>query len=223
MSNNVVYYQALVTSEYQEQPNFQAVIALSVAPYVQIQMLLDSMIPLFDLMTPPVGNQLDIIGQWVGVSREIENPFSDIFFTWDGTAAQGWDFGIWQSSDNPDAIIVLPDDEYLLLIQAKIGANNWDGTTYGAYAIYAKLFPNNTVLYIDYQNMSFAVALIGQLPDSLTLALLTGGYLELRPEGVEITEYFIPVNTGPIFAWDTEDATLQGWDQGSWAQEIFPT
>ncbi len=223
MANTVQTYQGLITSEYQEQPNFQAVIALSVAVYVQVQSLLNAMIPLFDLGTPPVGDQLDIIGQWVGVSRLIENPYSNIFFTWDGVPSNGWDFGIWQSPDNPSAIVSLPDDIYLTLILAKIAQNNWDGTTESIYATWSQLFPGSTLLIQDYQNMSFAVALQGLVPDSLTLALLTGGYLIPRPEGIEITEYFVPVNTGPLFAWDTDSAALQGWDTGSWAAEYAPT
>jgi hypothetical protein len=223
MENTIETYQGLITSEYAEQPNFQAVIALSVTVYVQIQSLLNTMIPIFDLSTPPVGNQLDIIGQWVGISRLIENPYSNIFFTWDGTMAQGWDFGIWQSSGNPSAIVSLPDDIYLTLILAKIAQNNWDGTTESIYQTWAMLFPGVTLLIQDYQNMSFAVAIQGIVPDSLTLALLTGGYLVPRPEGIEITEYFVPVNTGPLFAWDCDSASLQGWDTGSWAMEYAPT
>ena len=224
MSENTVQtYQGLITSEYAEQPNYQAVIALSVSIYVRIQSLLNSMIPLFDLGTPPVGNQLDIIGQWVGVSRIINNPYGGIFFTWDGTKAQGWDYGVWQSPDSPSAIVSLPDDLYLTLILAKIAQNNWDGTTESIYITWAQLFPGVTLLIQDYQNMSFAVAIEGVVPDSLTLALLTGGYLVPRPEGVKITEYFVPVNTGPLFAWDCDSPALQGWDIGSWAAEYAPT
>ncbi len=223
MSNTVETYQALVTSQYQEQPDFQAIIALSVAISVQIQSLLESMIALFDLSQNPVGNQLDILGQWAGVSRILENPYSDIFFEWDGLSSQGWDFGIWQSPDSPSAIVSLPDDIYLTLIEAKIAANSWNGTTEGAYAIWDILFPYTTLLIQDFQDMSFAIAIVGQVPDSLTLALLTGGILPLKPEGVLISEYIIPVNTGPLFAWDADSTALQGWDTGSWGQELAPT
>jgi hypothetical protein len=223
VENTVETYQNYITSEYQEQPNFQAVIAASVAVYVQIQSLLNSMIPIFDLSQAPVGNQLDILGQWAGISRIINSPFSDIFFSWDDQASDGWDFGIWQDPNNPTDIISLPDGAYLTLILAKIAANSWDGTTEGAYAIFAQLFPQYVLMYQDYQNMTFAVAIQGAVPDSLTLALLTGGYLPLRPEGVEITEYFVPVDTNPLFAWDCDSSSLGGWDTSSWAREILPT
>ncbi len=215
-------YQNLITSEHQGQPDFTAVIALGVTVFVQIQNLYDLMIPIFDIDLSPVGNQLDIIGEWVGVSRIIKNPFSNIFFTWDGEASQGWNFGIWQSPDNPSAIISLPDGAYLTLIRAKIAANSWDGTTEGAYAIWSILFPQYTLLIQDNQNMSFDIAIQGAVPDSLTLALLVGGYLPLKPEGVLIREYFIPVDSNPLFSWDTDSPSLQGWGTGSWASEYAP-
>lgn len=223
MINTVETYQGLVTSEHQQKPNFQAVIALTTSVYARVQLLLNSMVPIFDLSLAPVGNQLDIIGQWVGVSRVINNPYSGIFFTWDDMVADGWDFGIWQSPNSPSAIVSLPDDVYLTLILAKIAQNHWDGTTESIYALWAHLFPQYTLLIQDNENMTFAVAIEGTVPDSLTLALLTGGYLVPRPEGVEITEYFVPVNTGPLFSWDTDSPALQGWDIGSWARELSPT
>jgi hypothetical protein len=79
------------------------------------------------------------------------------------------------------------------------------------------------LLIQDNQDMSFAIAIQGTVPDSLTLALLTGGYLPLKPEGVRISQYFIPVDTGPLLGWDIENAYIQGWDEGSWSVETAPT
>jgi hypothetical protein len=216
-------YLDLITSEHDDKPNFVAMVTLYTSVLVQIQSVLNSFIPLFDLDTPPVGNQLDIIGQWVGVSRDVAIPITGVYFTWDGSVAQGWDNGVWQDPSQPSAITVLPDDSYLILIKAKIAANHWDGTTEGAYAIWNILFPNFIILIQDNQNMSFVVAIQGIVPDSLTVALITGGDLLLRPEGVLISEYIIPVNTGPLFGWDIENAYIKGWNEGSWGSELAPT
>lgn len=219
-------YIKLITSENADKPDFVAVIGFSVSPAVRIQELMASMIPIFDLDTPPVGNQLDIIGQWVGISREINVPISgtDVYFTWDGTNPfVGWDSGSWQPTDVPVDITTLPDGAYLNLIRGKIAANQWDGTTNGAYKIWNALFTNFTILIQDYQNMSYAVGIVGGLPDALTLALITGGYIPLRPEGVLITEYFVAIDTGPLFGWDVESTLISGWDVGSWAMEIPAT
>ena len=221
---NVQDYLNLIPSANANQPDFTAVITANVSIAVQVQQLLASMIPIFDLDTPPVGNQLDIIGQWVGISRNVNIPLAGIFFTWDSTNAEGWDYGVWTAQADATTLTVLPDDAYLTLIKAKIAANAWDGTTNGAYTIWNALFTNFTILIQDYQNMTYAMAFVGGIVDTLTLALITGGYIPLRPEGVEITNYFIgPPSGGPVFAWDCDATYLQGWDTGSWATEVAPT
>jgi hypothetical protein len=216
-------YQDLVTSEYQNQPNFMAMIAFIGGVFVQIQNVLSSMIPIFDLDLPPVGNQLDIIGQWVGVSRNVSIPIAGVYFSWDSTPSVGWDFGSWQPGNTPVNITVLPDDAYLTLIRARIAANQWDGTTEGAYAIWASIFPTFQILIQDHNNMSYDLAIVGGIVDSLSLALITGGYIPLRPEGVQVVNYLVSVDTNPAFAWDTENEYLQGWDQGSWLKIVPPT
>ena len=219
-------YLDLVTSEYQGQPDFNAMIAFMVAVPLQVQSLMNQMsglaLPsLFDLSTPPVGNQLDIIGQWVGISRIVNVPITGVFLSWDGTDyTLGWNYGSWQPYNAPTSIVNLPDDAYLTLILAKIAANNWDGTTNGAYAIWDFLFPQFTILIEDNCNMTYALAIIGGIVDSLTLALIVGGYIQLRPEGVAISEYYVSVDTNPAFCWNLNTTTCQGWNEGSWLREI---
>lgn len=222
MAKTVQDYLDLITSEYDEQPLFTAMVSVGMAASVQVQTLLDSMIPIFDLSTPPVGNQLDIIGQWVGVNRNVVIPITGVLFSWDDTDADGWDMGIWSSADNPTSITVLTDDAFLTVIQAKIAANHWDGTTEGAYKIYEQLFPTITILFQDESDMSFNVAIIGTL-DSLTLALLVGGYFPLRPEGVLIANYYTQKDTNPFFGWDTDTDFIQGWGTGSWPVATPPS
>jgi hypothetical protein len=223
MSNTEETYTGLVTSEYSQQPKFIGMIKFFAAVPLQVQsLLLNMMTTLFDLSLPPVGNQLDIIGQWAGITRFVSIPIEGIYFSWDGTAYVGWDFGNWQPGDLPTTITVLPDDAYLTLIRAKIAANQWDGTTEGAYAIWEAIFPEFQILIQDGNNMTYELAIVGGVVDSLTLALITGGYIPLRPEGVKISRYLVSVDSGPAFAWDVETAYLQGWDEGSWLRELAP-
>lgn len=215
-------YLDLVTSEYADQPNFLAVLTANTSIPVQVQALMSAMIELFDIDTPPVGEQLDIIGEWVGVSRQVAVPISGVYFTWDGDAEVGWDYGVWQAAGQPANITSLPDDAYLNLIRGKIASNNWDGTTNSAYAIWDAVFPNFTIGIQDYLNMSYALIIAGGIIDSLTLALITGGYINLRPEGVKIARYFVSQGDIPVFAWDMDAPLFQGWDTGAWATEITP-
>ena len=214
-------YLDLITSEYAQQPVFTATLSANLQAPIQVQNLLSSMIPLFDVDIA-VGNQLDIIGLWVGVTRNVSIPIPDIYFTWDGDFTVGWEYGIWQPNLSPTSITSLPDDAYRTLIRAKIAANNWDGTTDGAYKIWDNIFPVFTILIQDHEDMSYDLALVGGIVDSLTLALLTGGYLPLKPEGVRINEYFVPVDSNKAFGWDVESPFIGGWDEGSWLREIIP-
>lgn len=215
-------YLNLVPSANREQPKFIATLSIGLKVQVRIQELLESMIPLFDVDTA-IGDQLDIIGEWVGVSRNVAIPISGVYFTWDGDYTVGWDYGSWQPSSAPTSITVLPDDAYRTLIRAKIAANHWDGTTDGAYAIWEALFPTITILIQDNQNMTYDLALVGGIIDSLTLALLTGGYISLKPEGVRISNYFVSIDDNPAFAWDLDSALLKGWDEGYWLRQLSPT
>lgn len=224
MSNDTQTYLDLVTSEYSKQPNFIAMLSFFAEVPVQVQVLMDSMrTKIFDLDLPPVGNQLDIIGQWVGVSRNVSIPVEGVFFSWDDTQFDGWDFGSWRPDNDPATVTSLPDDAYLTLIRGKIAANQWDGTTEGAYKIWETLFPQFQILIQDFCNMSYNMIILGGIVDSLTLALLVGGYIPLRPEGVQINEYLVSTHTGPAFAWDVDNDFLAGWDEGSWLRIVIPT
>lgn len=216
-------YIALIPAANRQEPNFTRTVQLDVAVQVRVQNLIESMVPIFSVDTA-VGDQLDIIGQWVGVTRNVTIPVTGIYFQWGGSdPLLGWGYGTWQPLSAPSTITTLPDDAYRTLIKAKIAANRWDGTTDSAYAIWDSLFTGVTILIVDNQDMSYALGIVGGILDSLTLALLTGGYIPLKPEGVRISEYFVAVNDGPLFAWDTDGEFAAGWDEGSWASELSPT
>jgi hypothetical protein len=218
----IIDYTGLIIAEHQDKPNFVNTVSLDVSVQVRVQELLLSMIPIFDIDNA-VGNQLDIIGEWAGVSRNIKIPITEIYFSWDLTDTVGWDYGSWQPSDLPASVTVLPDDAYKLLVKAKIAANQWDGTIESAYAIWSRLFSTISILIADNQNMTYDVILVGAIIDSLTLALLTGGYIPLKPEGVYVNTYYVPVNSGPIFGWDIENSFIQGWNEGSWSIAVPST
>lgn len=215
-------YLDLLTSEFRELPKFTAMISADVGIQVQVQVLLQQMLPLFDVDTA-VGQQLDVIGMWVGITRNVAIPIDNVYFSWDADYTLGWDFGTWQPPDAPTSITKLPDDAYRTLIKAKIAANRWDGTTEGAYAIWDQVFTTTTLLIQDNQDMTYDLALVGGTIDSLTLALLVGGYIPLKPEGVRVREYFVSIDSNPIFGWDVDSDLIKGWDEGSWARELSPT
>jgi hypothetical protein len=215
-------YLDLITSEFRDQPNFIATLTANLDILLRIQDVLSEMIPDFDVDVA-VGAQLDIIGKWVGITRNVAIPITGVYFAWDSDATVGWEYGTWQPSDAPVNVTTLPDDAYRTLIKAKIAANSWDGTTDGAYAIWDQVFKTTTILIQDNQDMSYALAVVGGVIDSLTLALITGGYIPLKPEGVRVNIYYVSVDSGPVFGWDVESDLLGGWDEASWVRELTPT
>lgn len=211
----IVEYLNLITSAFRQKPKFTATVTANVSTPVRIQELLLSMIPLFDVDAAR-GDQLDVIGKWVGISRHLTTPISGAYFSWDGAASVGWEYGIWQANLAPGEITTLPDDVYRTVIKAKIAANHWDGTIDGAYAVWDEIFTQITILIKDNQDMTYELGFVGGTLDTLTLALVTQGYIPLKPEGVRLIGVFTPANDGPLFAWDVDSELLQGWDTGSW-------
>lgn len=224
MTYTVEKYTNLITSEHKQKEKFKAVIEANTKFYSHLQNVLASIPSKFDVDTAK-GHQLDVVGQLVGISRIITTPLTGVYFEWDGDTVIGWDSGIWIDEFSPTSgITILPDDYYRILIKAKIAANQWNGSIPEAYDVWENLFSNNTIIIQDNQDMSMGVVISGAALDALTRALITGGYIPLKPEGVRVSYYAVPGVAGPVFAWDAEDnAGLGGWDTTSWAEILSPS
>lgn len=187
------------------------------------QQLLDATHTCFDLDTG-IGLQLDHVGQWVGRSRDLETPLTDVYFSWDMDGV-GWGEGTWKGPYDPDTgLVALPDDAYRTLLRAKVAANAWDGTIPGAYEVWETVFgeAGSIVVIQDNQDMSIVIGLAGAKADSVTMALLTGGYIPLKPGGVRIDAYAVPPGGGALFAWGCDSPALGGWGSGSWPNLVNP-
>lgn len=165
---------------------FVSTVRACVSPFADVQRVLQGLLINFDIPTA-VGQQLDIIGQWVGVVRGVPVPLAGYFFTWDDVPGDGWDGGYWKGTYDRDyGVVILGDDQYRQLINAKIRANSWDGSAYGIYMILHQVFPGAYLQVVDNQDMTIGI----NIPDGeLTLiekALLTEGYVPIKPAGVSI-------------------------------------
>lgn len=214
-------YTALITSEHRGLPRFAAVLGALVQPIVDQMNVLESMPGKFDLDNA-VGVQLDDVGLWVGVSRKIRTPLSGIYFSFD-VAGLGFDQGIWKGPFDPDTgLTVLDDDTYRLVIRAKIGANHWDGTLESSAAILNSIFGSDTYVFIeDHQDMSMTIAIAGKVPSAVFLALLAGGYIPLKPEGVRVAYTVVTsVDGAPLFGFDMNNDLVAGFDTGVWGTAL---
>jgi len=216
MTVGINRYTNLITSEHNKRPKFMAMISACAQPAVDLQNLVLSFDSAYDLDSA-VGNQLDVIGQWVGVSRNITTSIAGVYFSLD-TAGLGFNQGVWLGpGQSATGLTVLPDDKYRLLLKARIAVNQWDGTVPGIYAIWAIAFllQQFHILIQDNQDMSMTIILLtsGAI-DAVSLALVLGGYIVPRPAGVRITGY--TQRTAPIFGLDSNTSTVSGFDTGKW-------
>ena len=208
-------YINLVTSEHRQKPKFIATIEATTNPYASLQVLLEAMPGKFDLASA-AGEQLDVIGLWVGASREVVAPplnlYVDIGYV---------DIGYFENDDPFEDTVLLDDDTYRLLIKAKIGANHWDGTMGSTKAILQAVFgPESQVFIQDNQDMSMWVGVVGKPLPPIYEALLTQGHIPLKPEGVRIRFVLSSVEGKPVFGFDMENERIAGFDNGAWGRLI---
>jgi hypothetical protein len=216
---NLTDYTSLITSEHADKPKFMAMVSLLGQWAVDRRKLLASIPALYDIDIA-VGQQLDRVGEWVGISRNLSLPLTGVYFSLD-TSSLGFDQGSWKGPFDPSTgLVALPDYQYRILLYATIAANNWDGTVPSAYTAWNTIFQplGYSILIQDGQDMTMSVVLVGPAPDAVTLALFTGGYLNLRPAGVGIINYYLPSVPGiAVFGFDAQNSAVAGFDTGCWA------
>lgn len=214
-------YAGLVTNEHNQKPRFMGVVAAVAGTMVDQSNLLASMPGKFDLDSA-VGDQLDAIGIWVGISRNVPAPLTDVYFSFD-TEALGFDQGSWKGPFDPDnGLTRLDDATYRLVIRAKIGANNWDGTLGTSKAILDSIFGGGTFVFIqDNQDMSMTIGVSGIIPSAAFLSLLKNGLIPLKPEGVRVNLIIVTTAEGsPLFGMDMQNDLVAGFDTGGWGTSL---
>lgn len=194
MNANITPYLNLIPGANRVQPNFVATLSVLLQPLADLKRTSLSMIGLFDLDTA-IGQQLDFVGQWIGVTRYVQLPIG-IYFSFD-TPNQGFDQAVWWSPGDPlFSTTVLEDEQYRTLLKARVVNNQWNGSIPKAYQIWDALFAGTgfQVYIIDNGDMTMQLGLTasGPQPDPVTLALFTGGYLDVKPVGVRISQYITP-------------------------------
>lgn len=182
------YYTGLLTSEWRGSPKLTKLLYMLLKKFDDVSQCLVQMDTALDLDIA-VGPQLDMLGQVVGAARTVG----------------------FQPSGGVSP--VLDDDTYRILIKARIGWNQWDGTIDSLYALWAQLFPAGQIVILDNQNMTATITLTGAFT-SITQDLINNGYIIPRPEGVEYTFLF---GTLPYFGFGSSPGFIAGFDTGHWA------
>jgi len=208
-------YLNLITSEH-NLPSFEAAVtALVGGPADQIN-LLASMPGLYDLDVA-VGTQLDAVGKWIGVGRQVAVPLVGVYFSLD-TAGVGFDAGSWFGpGDSTTGLVNLDDVAYRLLLRSQVAANHWDGSMASLLDLLTSIFvgTGSLVFIVDNQDMSMTVGVAGVIPPATQKAMLTNGLLIPKPEGVHVNYSITSVPGAPLFGFDIETATISGFDVGA--------
>lgn len=215
-------YLDLVTSEHADKPKFLAVLQATCQPFADIQEVQLRYPGLYDVDVA-VGQQLDVCGQWVGVSRQLDTAISGVYFAFD-TADVGFDQGVWISPYDPiSGLVALPDDYYRAVIKMRILNNHWDGSKDSAYALMNTVFGvlGYGVYIEDPADLTMKVGIVGPTPPTALLkALIQSGKFNIKPAGVHITAYYTQSAAGPIFGFDINNTLIGGFDVGNWGVSV---
>ena len=190
MTRAVADYQALVPQANAGKPNFMAMLAATLQPLADSQSFAAELSEAFDLDSA-MGVQLDAVGLWVGVSRKISVPIQNAFFSWN-TPGLGWNQGDWLGPYiTSNSIVSLDDNAYRFLLYARIAANHWDGTAETADAAYAlALTGTGATARVQDNADGTATVYISGTSSVVTQALISGGYVPLKPIDISVNYVF---------------------------------
>lgn len=221
---NLDKYLERVPSQHRDKEKFRETLTTFLSPFVRLQELMEETPRDYDVDSA-VGSQLDVVGEWVGVSRNIAKPLSGIYFEWNGTTQTGWNAGQWKGRFDPiTGLVALDDDTYRALIKLQIAANSWDGSTDSAYAVWSETFNGSSIAIEDHQDMSFTIGIAGRLSSTAQIAIFTKGISPFKPVGIRIKTYFISADqVSRIFAWGIESDAMGGWSKAAWAEKYEMT
>ncbi len=181
-------YLNLSLWQYRSSPKFQATLFALTKPLLNVQEILNLVRIRYDL-DKGIGNQLDKLGEWIGLNRSLESDLAGVFFSWD-TPGLGWNQGIWKEPFVKDTTITKLDDEtYRIFLKAKVVANAWDGTREGAYRVIDVIFADNpdVIMQIkDNYDLSFTITLKGSFFNALIKEIFKKNYLPLKPAGIAV-------------------------------------
>lgn len=209
MSGDITKYLDRIPSANRHQPRFIAAVSALVQPFADLIEFCRAAITAYDLDTA-TGVQLDAVGEWVGLSRNIDIPLN-VYFSLD-VVGLGLDEGLLFMPYMPlTGLTSLTDDAYRTLLRAGVAANHWDGSLPDAYRLLELVFPNHLVLIQLSDQMDWTLAIIGPPPDAVTLALFFGGYLNIKPAGERVHYIY---SSGPVFGLNVNNDRIGGLDYG---------
>lgn len=164
MSGLLDAYKGLITSQHRGKPKYMATVESFLQYCEDIYATAVYLDDEFDLDLAG-GAQEDVLGVIVGASRQL--PF--------------------QPQTQPAS--TLNDEDYRILLKAKIAKNMWKGGIADLQTIWYNLFGEDIVI-IDYQDMSIEVE-IRNVPSSVVQEMILQGYIVPKPQSVGMNYHLI--------------------------------
>lgn len=158
------HYLNRITSEHKVRPKFMAWLAVLLNVLEDSAELYRSFAAEFDLETAQ-GKQLDIIGQIVGLGRLL-------------------DF------EPTEALPLLSDEYYRMILKAKISLNQWKGTIQGIREIWNDTYSDYRLDVIDHQDMTMTLRVFN-IDNTFESEIIARGYLAPKPEAVRVNYHFV--------------------------------
>lgn len=223
-------YTDLITNYHRTKPLFTEHVDLSTRPLADAASAMDDLLTAFDI-DKAVGEQLDILGEWIGRSRTVAVPISGVYFAFD-TDGLGWDQGVWQGPYDPDAGYTrLSDETYRIILKTKIAINNWDGTNDALKDILDNALAGSglKMQIVDGQDMTVSLWVFPEQDISLVsqelIAAIRQGYLTVKAAGVyagsvQIPSVITPSEGSTFFGFDMDNGFISGFDSGSWEKQL---
>ncbi|TXE22164.1 DUF2612 domain-containing protein [Serratia ureilytica] len=188
-------YLKRITSWHNDKPRFVATVDVLTQAFIDSQSTLAGMPADFDLDTAE-GVQLDTVGLWVGIGRVVNSE--------------------------DEGVITMDDDTYRMVLRTKIQANHWDGTMEQLPAIYAGLSPSlgATIFAVDNFDMTMDIFISGTRLSPLMRSIIAMGLLDIKPEGVRVSNHIISSDTGKLFGFDIDNDFIAGFDTSVWGEDL---
>ena len=239
MMQKLDYYKRLVTSEYRHSPRFTAMVQKLLSYGLKVDDSINNMIVAFEVDNASTA-QLDILGQIVGVSRQLKfepsaAAIGEVICPSPAEMASGEVYPIIYTPA-PDKLASTPmltgyppaemgegnllDDEvFRLMIKARIIQNTWKGTIGELYDLWDAVMGVNKKLSIeDLQDMSYNIVLKGDYTQ-LEEELIIHAYVIPKPEGVRINVLtFVSTDGLPLFSYDYNTMRYSGYES-HWAEK----
>ena len=210
------YYASLLVIQYRGLPKASAQVQVQARAAIA-EMILSQIGPAFDINTA-VGNQLDILGKYIGVPRNIGPGTSVTYFGYRLAAGGGNSHGYtsaaggvnltaiyYRANSNQRQASDLTDVQYRFVLLMKIVLNSTNNTMYSIQNYIAQFFPG-LISVVDNHNMTmtYTVSPDVPLPSSVVSAFLPA------PMGVGITVVAPPTVTDFVTSGGSDLVTSGG-------------